>query len=117
MKKEEEINIFLYGLQAVRGEKRASVNKVQVWAYKWLLNGEAVEVKNNIAGAYSTMKFYTEEEARKRGHFGKSDLKLKNEDELVMEVSSEFIDHPNKLLQMRMILQYVAKNVPISAAI
>ena len=67
MKKEEEINIYLYGLQAVRGEKRASVNEVQVWAYKWLLNGEPVEVKNNnnIAGAYSTMQFYTEEEARK----------------------------------------------------
>ena len=66
MKKEEEINIFLYGLQAVRGEKHASMNKVQVWAYKWLLNGEAVKVKtNNIAGAYSTMQFYTEEEARK----------------------------------------------------
>ena len=67
MKKEEEINIYLYGLQAVRGEKHASVNEVQVWAYKWLLNGEPVEVKNNnnIAGAYSTMQFYTEEEARK----------------------------------------------------
>ena len=110
MKKEEEINIYLYGLQAVRGEKHASVNKVQVWAYKWLLNGEPVEVKNNnIAGAYSTMQFYTEEEARKQGHFGKPDLKLKNGDELVMEVSSEFVDHPNELLQMRMILQYVAK--------
>ena len=36
-------------------------------------------------------------------------MKLKNEDELVMEVSSEFVDHPNELLQMRMILQYVAK--------
>ena len=53
MNKEEEINIYLYGLQAVRGEKHASVNEVQVWAYKWLLNGEPVEVKNNnIAGAY-----------------------------------------------------------------
>ena len=109
MKKVEEINVCLYGLQATQGEKRASLNEVQVWAYKWLLNGEPVEVKDDKAGAYSTLKFYTEEEARKTGDFGKPNKKLKKEDELVMEVTSEYVERPNELLQMRMILHHVAK--------
>ena len=109
MKKVEDINVALYGLQAVQGEKRSSLNEVQVWAYKWLLNGEAVEPKDDKAGVYSTLNFYSEEEARKTGASGKPTMKLKKGDELVMEVTSEYVERPNELLQMRMILQHVAK--------
>ena len=49
MKKVEEINIALYGIQAIQGEKHSSVNEVQVWGYKWLLNGEEVPGKDEEA--------------------------------------------------------------------
>ena len=109
MKKVKEINLMLYGHQAVQGVKRTSVDEVQVWVYKWLLNGEEVEEKDNLSSFHSTLKYFTEEEARKHGNINKPSLKLKDEDELFMQVTSEYIHRPSELLQMRMILQHVAK--------
>ena len=109
MKKVEEINVALYGLQAVKGEKRTSLDEVQVWVYKWFLNGAEVETKDNQVSLHSTLKYFTEEEARRRGDVNKPNLKLKEEDELVMQVTSEYVHRPSELLQMRMILQHVAK--------
>ena len=91
MKKVEEINVALYGLQAVKGEKRTSLDEVQVWVYKWFLNGAEVETKDNQVYLHSTLKYFTEEEARRRGDVNKPNLKLKEEDELVMQVTSEYV--------------------------
>lgn len=110
MKKVEEINLALYGSQAIQGEKRSSVNEVQVWGYRWLLNGNEVEMKDELSKIHTTLKYYSEEEARTRGNQHKPDLKLKEEDELLLEVIPEYVSRPSELLQMRMILQHVAKS-------
>ena len=109
MKKAEEVNVALYGLQAVRGEKHTSVDEVQVWVYKWLLNGDKVELKDDQISLHFTLKYFSEEEARGRGEVNKPNLKLKEGDELVMKVSSEYVHRPCELLQMRMILQHIAR--------
>ena len=110
MKKVEEINLALYGIQAVQGEKCGSVNEVKVWSFRWLLNGEEVKPKDEQGKIHTTLRYYSEEEARLCGNRIKADLKLEKEDNLLMEVTSEYVQHPSELLQMRMILQHVAKS-------
>lgn len=106
MKKVDEINVELYGPQALKGEKRrASVNEVQVWSYKWFLNSKEVEIKD----VTSRQKFFYEIDARREGNMNKPALKLKNEDKLEMEVIGEFAQRPSELLQMRMVLHQIAK--------
>ena len=109
MKKVEEINIALYGIQAIQGEKHSSVNEVQVWSYKWLLNGEEVPGKDEEAKYHSNFRYFSEEEARVRGYRYRQELQLKEEDELLMKVTSEYVQRPSELLQMRMVLQHIGK--------
>ena len=109
MKKVEDINVALYGTQATQGEKRSSVNEVKVWGYKWLLNGEEVRGRDEESRCHSSLKYYSKEEARLRGSKHRPEVELKKEDELVMQVTSEYVQRPSELLQMRMILQHVGK--------
>ena len=106
MKKVEDINIALYGSQAVKGEKRSG-DEVRVWRFSWYLNGEEVEVEG------SGVKHFKEDYARSVGEVEKDLLAFKfatkKEDTLEMKVVGEFVKKPCEFLLMRMVLHQCAK--------
>ena len=104
MKKVDDINEALYGIQASKGEKRRP-QQVQVWTYMWCVNGKEVDGDE--------IHYFREDDARRFGQMEKSNLvknmKLKKQDKLEMKVVPEFVERPSEVLQMRSVLHECMK--------
>lgn len=103
MRKVDDINIALYGSQAMKGEKRSSPeNEVLVWSASWYLNGEEVETL-----PYK-MEFFSEEDAKSFGETSRPKKKLNRGEKLEMKVSSIYRKRPEETTQMKMALVELA---------
>ena len=77
----DDINVALYGPQAVKGVKHnAPENELQVWMYQWSVKGKKINGKQ--------MEFYSEEDACKDAELYKPLAKTK--DKVKLEVNSEY---------------------------
>lgn len=104
MRRAEEIDILLYGEQARKGLKRRSPDcEVEVWSYRWVLNGEELPVVPD------NLEFYFESEARNHAEMNKPTKKVKKDDTLELKVQSEMKPRPDEILQMKMALISVVK--------
>lgn len=104
MKKAEDINVALYGKQAMKGTKReAPENEIQMFSWSWLLNG------NEVKDVPYKMDFFTEVEARRDAEAHRSSKKLSKTDKLELQINSEYKPRPLETTQMKTVLVQIVQ--------
>ena len=81
------VNVLYFSFSQGVLNSDENVDDVQVWWYKWFLNGEEVEVRDETA----RLKYYTEDEAKYHAYMNKPFLKLNKDNVLEMKLFSDFI--------------------------
>ena len=99
--KANEINVAMYGPQALKGEKcKASENELQVWMYEWNMNGKKIKSSTQL-------EFFSEQDACKHAELNKT--LTKNKDKVDLEVKSEYRHWPSETMPMKMVMFEILK--------
>lgn len=97
IKKKDQINEALYGVQELKGEKRLPPeNEIQTWSYDWY-------VDNKVEKSPFKIKYFTEKSARQEAEKTKPNVTDKST-KVELKVTSEFSRKPSETHQMEIIL-------------